>query len=102
MARFGDPAHDQHMHNGIRAALASPRTPAHLKPHLETRLQKIGTLMAKPNAKAPLGSGGRFAALSQKTGSPALAAWIGRKKWGKKKFQGLASKGRKSAKFMGF
>ena len=50
--------------------------------------------MAKPNAKAPLGQGGRFAALSKKVGSPALAAWIGRKKLGKKKFQSLAKKGK--------
>lgn len=45
-------------------------------------------------AKAKLGSGARFKALAQKTGSPALAAWIGRKKYGKKKFQSLATKGR--------
>ncbi len=51
--------------------------------------------MAKPNAKAPLGQGGRFAALSKKTGSPALAAWIGQKKYGKSKFQGLSKKGKK-------
>lgn len=55
---------------------------------------------AKPNAKAPLGQGGRFAALKGKLASKgatnpgALAAWIGRKKYGKKKFQGLAAKGK--------
>ena len=48
----------------------------------------------KPNAKAPLGQGGRFAALAKKTGSPALAAYIGRKKYGKAKFQSLAKKGK--------
>ena len=36
-----------------------------------------------------------FKALAKKTGSKALAAWIGRKKYGKKKFQKLATKGRK-------
>tara|TARA_R110000787_G_scaffold221940_3_gene330653 strand:- start:235 stop:420 length:186 start_codon:yes stop_codon:yes gene_type:complete len=41
-----------------------------------------------------LGSGKRFAKLAKKTGSPALAAWIGRKKYGKKKFQKLSAKGR--------
>lgn len=55
--------------------------------------------MAKPNAKAPLGQGGRFAALkkkfSGKVSDPgALAADIGRKKYGKKKFQKLAAKGK--------
>lgn len=47
--------------------------------------------MAKPR----LGSGKRFAALSQKVGSPALAAWIGRKKYGARKMATLAAKGRR-------
>lgn len=58
--------------------------------------------MAKPNKKAPLGQGGRFAALKKKLSgrkgvyNPAgLAAYIGRKKYGKKKFQGLSLKGKK-------
>lgn len=46
-------------------------------------------------AKAKLGSGARFKALAKKVGSPALAAFIGRKKYGKKKFQKLAAKGKK-------
>ena len=46
-------------------------------------------------AKAKLGTGARFAALKKKIGSSALAAWIGRKKLGKKKFQELAVKGKK-------
>lgn len=45
-------------------------------------------------AKAKLGSGARFKALTKKVGSPALAAWIGRKKYGKAKFQKLAAKGK--------
>lgn len=45
--------------------------------------------------KAKLGSGKRFKALSKKVGSNALAAWIGRKKYGKKRFQKLSVKGRK-------
>ncbi len=45
--------------------------------------------------KAKLGSGARFKALSAKVGSPALAAWIGRKKYGKKKFAKLSAKGKK-------
>ena len=40
----------------------------------------------KKQVKGKLGSGKRF---------KALAAWIGRKKYGKKKFQKLATKGRK-------
>lgn len=56
---------------------------------------------AKPNSKAPLGQGGRFAALKNKLASKgaknpaALAAYIGRKKLGKAKFQKLAAKGKK-------
>jgi len=55
----------------------------------------------KPNASAPLGEGGRFAALEAKldkrpsvTNPGALAAYIGRKKYGKSRFQKLAAKGR--------
>lgn len=44
--------------------------------------------------KAKLGSGARFKALTKKVGSPALAAYIGRKKYGKAKFQKLAAKGK--------
>jgi hypothetical protein len=50
---------------------------------------------AKRKKKPKLGSGARFKALAKKTGSPALAAYIGRKKYGKKKFQKLAAGGRK-------
>jgi hypothetical protein len=53
--------------------------------------------MATPNEKAPLGEGGRFAALAKKVKSKRLAAWIGRKKYGKKRFQALAVKGRKES-----
>ncbi len=45
-------------------------------------------------AKAKLGTGARFKALKKKVGSPALAAWIGRKKYGKSRFQKLAAKGK--------
>jgi hypothetical protein len=45
--------------------------------------------------KAKLGSGARFKALKKKVGSGALAAWIGRKKYGKARFQKLAKKGKK-------
>jgi hypothetical protein len=60
--------------------------------------------MARPNSKAKLGQGGRFAALKAKiakrggvTNPGAVAAAIGRKKYGKAKFQSMAAKGRKSA-----
>lgn len=56
----------------------------------------------KPNVKAPLGQGGRFAALKQELASKpgvtdpgALAASIGRKKLGAGKMASLAQKGRK-------
>lgn len=45
-------------------------------------------------AKAKLGSGARFKALTKKVGSKALAAFIGRKKYGKARFQKLAAKGK--------
>lgn len=48
--------------------------------------------------KAKLGSGARFKALVKKVKSPALAAWIGRKKYGKKKFAKLGATGRKRKK----
>lgn len=41
-----------------------------------------------------LGGGGRFQKLAKKVGSPALAAYIGRKKYGKKKFQKLSIEAR--------
>ena len=52
-------------------------------------------------AKPKLGSGTRFKALSTKLAAKgasnpgALAAWIGRKKYGKKKFQSLSVGGKK-------
>lgn len=55
--------------------------------------------MAVPNSKAPLGQGGRFAAIAQKAGGgkkgAAIAASIGRKKYGNKKMQAMAAAGRK-------
>jgi hypothetical protein len=60
-------------------------------------------MSAKPNPRAPLGQGGRFAALRAELARrgvrnpSALAAYIGRKKYGKKKFQMLAAKGRREA-----
>ncbi len=53
--------------------------------------------MAKANAKAPLGSGGRFAAMVKKVGSPALAAYIGRRRYGASKMASMAAKGRRGA-----
>lgn len=57
--------------------------------------------MAKPNASAPLGQGGRFAALKAKiakrggvSNPGAVAAAIGRRKYGAKKFQKLAAAGK--------
>jgi hypothetical protein len=47
--------------------------------------------------KPKLGSGKRFKNLTKKVKSPALAAWIGRKKLGAKRFNALAARGRKRA-----
>ena len=58
--------------------------------------------MAKPNAKAKLGSGGRFAALKNKIAKEpgiknpgAVAASIGIKKYGQQKMTSMAVKGKK-------
>lgn len=51
--------------------------------------------------KARLGSGKRFKSLKRKLGKRgakhpgALAAWIGRKKYGKKRFAALSARGKK-------
>lgn len=63
--------------------------------------------MAKPNANAPLGQGGRFAAVEASARASgardpaAVAAAVGRKKYGKKKFAALGAKGRKASKKKG-
>jgi hypothetical protein len=60
--------------------------------------------MAKPNKKAPLGQGGRFAAVAaaaKKSGAKnpaAVAAAVGRKKYGAKKMAKMAAAGRKRGK----
>lgn len=45
--------------------------------------------------KARLGSGKRFKSLSRKVGSKRLAAWIGRKKYGKKRMAKMSAAGRR-------
>ena len=56
--------------------------------------------MAKPNAHAPLGQGGRFAAVeasakaSGARNPAAVAAAAGRKKYGQKKMTAMSLKGR--------
>lgn len=58
--------------------------------------------MAKPNSKAPVGQGGRFAAVAKAAGGgkkgAAIAAAAGRKKYGAKRMNALAAKGRKGSK----
>lgn len=58
--------------------------------------------MAKPNTKAPLGEGGRFAAVAKAAGGgkkgAAIAAAAGRKKYGAAKMNQMAQAGRKKAK----
>lgn len=71
----------------------------------KSRRKKFTTMNGAKKKKAPkLGSGGRFAALKQRlagrkgvTNPAALAASIGRKKFGAKKMAQLSAKGRKSA-----
>jgi hypothetical protein len=56
--------------------------------------------MAKPNPKAPLGEGGRFAAVEAKAAASgarnpaAVAAAAGRKKYGAEKMAKMAAAGR--------
>jgi hypothetical protein len=58
---------------------------------------------AKPNAKAPVGQGGRFAALTQKLegqgkspeSAQKIAAFVGREKYGNSRMQRMATAGRK-------
>jgi hypothetical protein len=69
--------------------------------HFEVELQK-GETMAKPNSKAPLGQGGRFAAVAKAAGGgkkgAAIAAAAGRKKYGAAKMAKMAAAGKKKAK----
>lgn len=53
-------------------------------------VQKTGTTDGKPNN---LGGGGRFQQMVNQGKSPALAAFIGRKMYGKKRMSKMASKG---------
>lgn len=54
--------------------------------------KKTGTFKGKSNK---LGGGGRFAQMVATGKSPALAAFIGRKKYGAKKMGKLSAKGKK-------
>lgn len=64
----------------------------------------MATKKAKPNPKAKLGAGGRFAAVeaaAKKSGAKnpaAVAAAVGRKKYGAKRMSKMAAKGRKGGK----
>lgn len=48
-----------------------------------------------------LGTGDRFRALTKSGKSPALAAFVGRRKHGKRRFQQLAAAGRRRAEKAG-
>lgn len=63
----------------------------------------MASLKEEAMKRPPLGTGERFRRLKSKLAKRgarnpgALAAWIGRKKYGKKKFQQLAAAGRRKA-----
>jgi len=48
---FGDPFQNAHMQAGIQAAAKSPKTPAHLKPHLQKRLEAGNAMNINPAHK---------------------------------------------------
>lgn len=62
---------------------------AEKRPDNEAMEKSVARKMGKK-----LGSGGRFKALVASGASPALAAYIGRKKYGNAKMAKLAAKGR--------
>lgn len=84
-----------------RAPALTPRTsPPEMKhPHLPNT--RYTPPMARPSSKAPVGQGGRFAALAASLARKgvrdpkAVAAAIGRRKYGKKRFQQMAARGRR-------
>lgn len=57
-------------------------------------IKKTGSTDGKPNS---LGGGGRFQQMEDQGKSPALAAFIGRKMYGKKKMGKMSAAGKKSA-----
>lgn len=59
---------------------------------MKKTIKKTGTFHGKSNK---LGGGGRFAQLVAQGKSPALAAYIGRKKYGAKKMSKMSSAGKK-------
>lgn len=58
----------------------------------KTPIKKTGSTGGEPNR---LGGGGRFKQMTNKGMSPALAAYIGRKKYGAKMMANMAAKGKK-------
>lgn len=61
---------------------------------MQDTVKKTGATDGKPNN---LGGGGRFQQMVNKGKSPALAAFIGRKIYGKKKMASMSVAGKKSA-----
>jgi hypothetical protein len=55
---FGDPFQQQHMIAGVKRAIASPNTPAHLRPHLTARLRG-GTMQPMAPRKTIVGPTGQ-------------------------------------------
>ena len=76
---FGHPSQHKHMMSGVQKAIASKKTPAHLKPHLEARMTsgpRAGfnpqTAATPQNTPKPIKQGaGGPAAQSQIAGPPA-------------------------------
>lgn len=67
---FGDPRQHEHMMSGVKRAAASRKTPEHLRPHLQKRLE--GGTMAFAGRKV-IGSTGRTA-IEPRDGTPSYEA----------------------------
>lgn len=68
---FGHPAQHGHMVSGLKNAIASPKTPAHLKPHLQKQLGRH--MRNTPNAPVTAAKPQNKQGTVQATGNGAAA-----------------------------
>lgn len=92
-AANGDPLPPGKAQSIIKKQANKPKSPPSGKPPMGALQRRLGG--AKPDPNAPPGQGGRFAAMTASGVPPGLAAFIGRKKYGNKKFNQFSAPGRK-------